>query len=407
MADGGRFELYPRPAWVRHVNAMGDAAGGAERLVPLDVDAMCQTAVDSTGLSDFGDLDGDWLTRLKALTAAIDDSANMHALGRLMTRAEMIRCLRTRLWVTEDRRRRPGVADERITAPILVTGPARSGTSLLLELLDLDPALRGPSGWEIADPGVVGGGSREERIHRAAGEYELWGDVQPEFLAIHDFKAVYPQECIHVQMPSFSGMYWRMAADIPTWAPDPMAAMKFHRAVLQALQHGQDPATWVLKTPVYLGTLDLVFALYPDAWVIHNHRDPVKTTVSGASTLATVRWIRSDHVDPAAVGSDDGMCPIMLNVMRRRVAGELPDRIVDVHFADLLADPAGAVERAYATMGREFTGAHADAIRHYVANRPQGALGAHSYTAEQFGIDKAALRERMRPYTDHYGIRLE
>lgn len=86
--------------------------------------------------------------------------------------------------------------------------------------------------------------------------------------------------------------------------------------------------------------------------MLHNHRDPVKTTISGASTPATVRWLRSDDVDPAAVGSDDGMCPIMLNVMRRRVAGELPDRIVDVHFADLLADPAGAVERAYATMGR-------------------------------------------------------
>ena len=40
-------------------------------------------------------------------------------------------------------------------------------------------------------------------------------------------------------------------------------------------------------------------------------------------------------------------------------------------------------------------------------NRPQGALGKHAYTADQYGIDVAAVRERMRPYTDYYGVTLE
>lgn len=391
-----------RPDWVRRLNALGDSAGGPDRMVALDVDEMCQSAIDSVGLDDFGDVDGDWQARLRSLVAEIDETARMHTVGRMMTRAEILRCLRTRLTLGEDAKRRPAVLDEVVREPVVVTGPARSGTSLLLELLDLDPALRGADGGDVVEPLAA---ADDARLARAEGEYELWSDVHPGFRAVHDLKASYPQECIHLQMPAFAGTFWTMIADIPGWEEDQQAAMQFHRRVLQTLQHGHE-GTWVLKTPVYLAMLDLLFETYPDAWVIHNHRDPVKTTASGASTLANVRWIRSDHVDTRGIaGGDMGM--LMLWVMDRRMKGELPERIVDVHFADLLDDPAASVERAYATMGREFTGSHADAIRRYVADRPQNAFGRHEYAAEEYGIDDAEIRERMRPYTDYYGITLE
>ena len=399
--------LYERPDWVRRLIACGDAAGGAEHLVPLDVDEMCEAAIASTGLDDFGDVDGDWLGRLRSLVHEIDATARMHALGRLMTRTELLRCLRTRLWLAEDAVRRPGVVDEPIRSPLVVTGPARSGTSLLLELLDLDPTLRGVRGHELARPGPSTDLDRDEALRLAETEYELWVDVQPEFRTIHDMRAEYPQECIHLQMPSFSGAYWPMVADIPNWTPDMVAAMQFHRRVLQSLQHGGPERTWVLKTPVYLSMLPLVFAFHPDAWVVHTHRDPVRTATSSASTLAAVRWLRSDHVEASGIAGDDAVGSILLALMERRMAGELPDRIVDVHFSELVDDPVGAIERAYAAMARPFTAEHAVAIRAYVAERPQGAFGAHRYAPEQFGIDPVAVRDRLRPYTDHHGIRLE
>src|SRR6185437_11078552 len=114
----------------------------------------------------------------------------------------------------------------------------------------------------------------------------------------------------------------------------------------QSLQHDAPGRGWVLKTPVYLSMLDLVFAIYPDAWVIHTHRDPLKTMPSGASTLANVRWLRSDHVGASGIGDDDRMSNTLLSLISRRANGELPDRIVDVHFADLMADPVTAVSQA-------------------------------------------------------------
>ena len=97
----------------------------------------------------------------------------------------------------------------------------------------------------------------------------------------------------------------------------------------------------------------------------------------------------------------------MILLAQRRSAEQLPDRIVDSHFSDLMADHVGAVEKLYGQMNRPFLGEYADAIRRYIDAKPKGKFGKHKYTPEEWGFDSAALREKMRPYTDHYGIELE
>ena len=101
------------------------------------------------------------------------------------------------------------------------------------------------------------------------------------------------------------------------------------------------------------------------------------------------------------------MGDMMIHLANRRSAGELPDRIVDSHFKELMADPVAAVEKLYGRMNRPFLGEHADAIRQYIESKPKGKFGKHKYSAEEWGFDPAALRKKMLPYTDHYGITLE
>ena len=58
-------ERYERPDWVRRLNAMGPASGGAERMVPLAANDLIDHARRSTGLTNGGDFgDGDWEGRL-------------------------------------------------------------------------------------------------------------------------------------------------------------------------------------------------------------------------------------------------------------------------------------------------------------------------------------------------------
>jgi len=398
---------FTRPDWVRRINAMGDSVGGARELISLDPDALVRGAIRSTGgLDDFGDFDGDWRARFDSLVAELEATGRLHALGRLMTRQELLRGLRTRLLLAHARNENPAIAREPIEAPLVITGPPRSGTSILFELLALDPSARAPLAWEVLHPLPFDEATDAARRSMAECEQEFWADVQPEFAAIHELRSDLPVECVTLTLPGFSGGHWGMIANIPGWEADYPATMAYHRALLQTLQHGSPPRNWVLKTPLYLVFIDLLFATYPDAWVVHTHRDPLKTEPSSLSTLATVRWERSDDVELPEAGAA-GLGDMMIVLARRREAGELPDRIVDSHFTELMANPAAAVEKLYDQMNRPFHGEHADAIRRYIDAKPKGKFGKHEYSPEEWGFDPATLRERMRPYTDHYGITLE
>ena len=58
-------------------------------------------------------------------------------------------------------------------------------------------------------------------------------------------------------------------------------------------------------------------------------------------------------------------------------------------------------------MQREFTSEHAERIRVYLAEKPRGKFGAHRYRAADWGFDAEALRGRLSPYIDHFGVTLE
>jgi hypothetical protein len=194
-----------------------------------------------------------------------------------------------------------------------------------------------------------------------------------------------------------------MIADIPGFAPDFPAAMAYHRSALQSLQHGAPKRTWVLKTPVYLMMLDLLFATYPDAAVVVTHRDPVKTLPSGFSTLATVRWLRSNEVNLSDTdGTGAGL--LLLALMQREQSGALPGPVHHIRFADLMREPAAAIEKLYDQIGRPFTPAYADRIRDYLANKPKGKFGAHKYSPEDWEMNTAQIREFMKPYMDYYNV---
>src|SRR5699024_8626488 len=128
--------------------------------------------------------------------------SDLHVVGRLMTREELLRSLRTRFLLGDERRRHPEVADEVIDRPIVITGPARSGTTILFELLALDPGLRSPIATDVLHPVPQPGTTRDELVAMTEAEQELWADVQPEFAAMHELRSDLPVECITITAPS-------------------------------------------------------------------------------------------------------------------------------------------------------------------------------------------------------------
>jgi hypothetical protein len=401
-------ERYQRPDWVRRVNAMGAACGGVSAIVPLDASSLIDTARAEVEGADFGDLgDGDWEGRLRSLVAAIDGN-DLHVVGRLMTREELLRGLRTRLLLAAERRRDPSVAEEVIEAPIVITGPARSGTTILFELLALDPYLRSPVAADVLHP--ASGADVAQRSVMAEAEQELWADVQPEFASMHELRADLPVECITISSPSFGGSHWSMVLNDPgAWAPDIEADLAFHKAVLQSVQHGEPRRRWVLKTPGYLFLLDDLLRAYPDGCILFTHRDPAKTMPSTVSTTAMVQWLRTDHVELDGLATLIGalFSDALNTVARRRDEGSIPAPCGDVRFAELMADPVAAIGSAYAAVARELTPEHGRAITDYLAAKPRGKHGVHRYDAADWGFDVGELRGELQPYLDRFEIELE
>lgn len=400
-------ERYERPAWVRRVNAMAEAAGGAASVVPIVADELLESAVSSTG-HEFTDLgDGDWERRFRLLVGALAEN-DLHVVGRLLTREELLRCLATRIHLGRVRRAEPSMQHEPIVAPLAVVGPARSGTTITFELVGLDPMLRTPVAADVIH---VGSPLDEAARHRATEcEQELWADVQPEFAAVHELRSDLPVECVTIAAPSFAGNHWMMVLQhLGDWAPDPVADFALHRAVLQAAQFGGEPRSWLIKTPAYLISIDDLVTAYPDVTLIQTHRDPAKTMPSTVSTTALVQWLRTDHVDLdllapliGAVFSD-----ALSSVASARADGTFPVPVGDIRFTGLIADPAAAIGNAYEELGRPFTDDHAAAIRSYVREKPKGKFGKHHYTASDWGFDADALRTDMADYLATTGIAIE
>ena len=97
------------PEWVRRLNLFGDVVGDPQHIVGLDPDELLAVARASTGLTDTGEDEWPgWDDTYRRLLTSIDTESQLHLLGRVLTRGEMLRILRTWLRLQDAWTRRPG-----------------------------------------------------------------------------------------------------------------------------------------------------------------------------------------------------------------------------------------------------------------------------------------------------------
>jgi len=414
------------PDWVRRFNYFGDAVGDPRLLAGLDHAELLATARASTGLDDLGEIEWPgWTETYERMLTAIDAESCLHALGRFVTRAEVLRILQTWLRLQREWETKPAILGEPIDAPLFVVGPPRTGTTILLELLALDPQLRAPMAWEALHP-LPEEGDAERRRELSESEQEFWADVHPEFMTMHELRSDLPCECVNFLAYDFAGPYFSMLYDTPSFTGwqlehlDTLARVyRLHRRMLQTFQfesaqlesgpdaHLARPRRWLLKSPGHLSTLPALFAEYPDARVIHTHRDPRRFIASLASLLAVLRFMRSDRDERTVLGPAMELTYqfFLEQVIAERADGTVPDdQIVDTHFLDLMADPVGMLQRVYDQLGYSWPKGHARAIAAYLDAKPKAKHGVHTYDYGDLGLDEDHVRATFASYVAHYGI---
>lgn len=400
---------HPRlPFPLRAFNALG--APLADR-ASLDPDDLVAAAREKAGLHDLG---GDSFRQpFEVLCRAVQDEADLTPLGRLLARQQLSTPLLTRLRLAALEAARPEVAEERIEAPIIVAGLPRTGTTLLQRLLAQDPGLRSLPYWEAMEPipDVPAGEPAPDpdpRIKRARQGLKVLHWAAPRMLAMHEMEAEAPDEELWLLSADFGSMLYEASWHVPSYVDwfvshDQTPAYAYLARLLRALQWYRRADRWVLKSPQHLGQLGPLLATFPDATVVQTHRDPVKVTASVSAMIAYGRRSGSAHIDPRAIAATwADRIAWMLDRSTERAEGD--DRFVDVHLADLQADPIGTARRVLAAAGRDLSPVAEQRMQRWLAANPRDKHGEHRYVPEELGLDPDRLRARFEAYTDRFQV---
>jgi sulfotransferase family protein len=379
-------------------------------MINFDLSVLKQAVERETGLSDWGDTPYEIALQKLCDTAAAEPRLQGPA-GEAF--AHMLKgAMAKRLKLYDDRKHYPEIPRQEITAPLVVTGLPRSGTTILHALLAQDPAARSPMTWEVAQPSPPPRGDTFNTDPRIAATEAFLSGLDPTFRAMHKVGATLPEECNAFTTMAFLSPNFAATNPLRPYAQwlfreaDVRPAYALHRQTLQHFQAFAPREFWILKSPPHLFWLDVLFETYPDARVVVTHRDPTQILPSNASLIAYLLEQSSGPVDKALVGreqTDDWRLAVK-RAMAFRENSDMEDRFIDVQYSRLIDEPIAVVESIYRHFGMELSKRARECMQSFMQANEQGKHGIHHYSAEEFGMSQASIHADFKDYIEQYEI---
>lgn len=376
----------------------------------FQAESLLRSAADLAHGDDFGE--PFFREGLDVLLRAWEEEASLHPARAWRSCGSVVDLLVTRAEVAARLRQRPEIAERPVSAPLIITGLPRTGTTMLHNVLALLPGFRAFSVWEMRSPVKPDGAGPEwmvRQIARSSEDIRALYQRVPGFDRIHKVEAEAPDECNWLFRHSFTTLVFAFMYRVPSymrWVTEAPrhAAYADYRRQLQVLRDWIPEGQLVLKDPCHLWHLDALLDTFPDAVVIQLHRDPAEAVSSLCSLCHSLQTMDSGHSDPAATGAYcvemvDRAIPAMLKLRAERPQA----RFVDVEYRSLIRDPLGEIERICEAVGRPLDERGALAVSHWLAKSPHRP-GGHRYRPEDFGLEAGALRKRYADYIHRFGV---
>jgi hypothetical protein len=411
-----RIDDLAEPRFSDEARAVLDFMREAGAHLTLEPATLMAAAKNETGLDDYGD--GGFEARLDLLCRAMTDEGGFNSAGILQQHTLIMGLLKNRLLIEDVIARHPEILDEQITAPMVICGLPRTGTTHLHNLISADPAIRSLPYWESLEPVLAeserpAAGEPDPRRERTALALSFLDVAMPYFNRMHEMTVDHAHEEIQLLAIDFSTMLFETTAPMPAWrdayrSQDQRPSYAYMRRVLQVLQWLRGGTRWVLKSPQHLEQFPALLDTFPDATFVVTHRDPVSVTTSMVTMLAYSARLSRDRVDVERIGR---YWADRLELMLRRCAEErdvLPTaRTIDVRFDTFMADDLAMVARVYDLAGQPFDDTAFTAMTRFMADHPRGKFGAVEYNLAEFGLERPALRQQMDFYTERFGVTRE
>lgn len=417
MSDAVFWTPPSRPEWLQAINHETEAMG-LHNLIPLDPEELIATAKAATGFDDFGS--DEWREPFEILIKSINEEAELHFFGRVMTRSDILIWLKALLGIQAAFNEHPEISDEVIDKPVFIAGLSRSGTSILFELLAQDEQFGSPRHWEMMfpyPPPEAASYETDHRIEKAQHLVTQFNRVAPTLKTMHEMDARLPNECIIGQAASFISEYIPFLFQVPTFIGYMYTqgnwdySYRLYKKMLQLLQFKNPRQHWLLKAPSHLNFLPVLFNVFPDAQVLITHRDPIYAQASVTNLAGTFFWMRSNK--PLDVKAFEGLLsPEMMSVNLNRTIDWLEDGIIPKDqvshslYADLISDPVKALSKVYDQIGLDFTETSRAKMKAYLAAKPKAKFGKHKYSIGE-AEEIAKKREYFVRYQAYYNVPIE
>ncbi|CAN7149668.1 sulfotransferase [Phenylobacterium sp. LjRoot219] len=379
---------------------------------PLVVDQLIEKAQAATGLERF-----DSESFREGLEILVKDLNDLGVVEQLVPRNEneIVNALANRLKITDYLAKNPELLQRPVERPVFVFGVPRTGTTLLSNLLAADPNRRSPLTWEIDDPVPPATTATLYSDPRAIARLEQEKAMlaaNPDMGKYYRNSAIYPNECIFFMHSDFKTLNWESKGKLPNYkdyifSTDTTSTYEYHKKFLQVLQ-SQAPGTFNLKMPSHALWLDTLLKIYPDARLVWTHRDPLTAVGSFCSLITLGHRGGSGRIDKDWI-AEDMPWQAVLHADRimdfRDRAGE--DRVIDVHYADLMRSPIEQMRKLYAALGDEFTPEAQAGMQGWLDDNPQGKFGRHEYKLAEFGLTPDQVRGKFERYLSRYEVEAE
>ena len=371
----------------------------------INEDALHDRAIAQSGRSDFGD--DAYREGLGILLSSARHTPRLEAIaGRLSSL--VIDTLASRLSSQAGWNAHPEVLGNPITAPLIITGLPRSGTTLLHFLMSLDPQFQWTPRWVGEAPLICP--PREEweshpQFTAVNARLQAFFEANPGLRAAHDMGPGLADECITIMVQSFvNNMFVSMLplTEYREWflQADEEPSYQRYKDNLRLIGARSPDRTWLLKNPSHTFGMEPLLSTFPDARIVVLHRNPVETIASGAS----LTYRNADFWEKEEVG------PIRLDVYSRAVKrmaaarAHHPGHCLDIGYKDLVSDPLGTVVAIYAHYGLSMSEETSRAMAAWLADNPQGKHGKHSYSSGEFGITDEDVRAAFAEYIAQYNL---
>jgi hypothetical protein len=373
----------------------------------LDVDGLWQAAQARSGVALplwRDDLHRQGLARL---AEALGRSARGSASALRVARREIAVWIESYLSFERDRAAFPEMAEVPVEKPLFLVGFGRSGSTLLHHVLALHPGARAPRLWEIWSPSPPPQPESyltDPRIERARRRLEFLAKAAPLVAEVHPMDAQAPDECQWMMRHSPLAVMLYGVPDYWTWlkglTADELRELYAHyRLQTQHLRLFHRGGYWLSKSFSHLHYLPVLFDVFPDARLVRLHRDPCAAVPSLCSVAASYRSIYWDRVDRGEVGAE--ILELFTDGMDRTMAADrntAPERVVDVLYSELIADPVGVACGILDRLGYPRPPDYERDVRTYLARAAGAPRPTHVYSLEQFGLSRAQVLERSAAY---------